>query len=158
MSRSKVCCISWLLVSLSLSGCATLKSLDLVPTKEIEFRADAEINDGNVLPVDVIYVAYFEELREITQYGPDEWFDSPRREQWTARETLSIEGGDVIEVTLDEKLLARAKIIVVYADFTNVTDPSAQQVVIDYAGQTRETVRVEESRRVPTNAALRYMD
>jgi hypothetical protein len=138
-------------------GCATFKPLDLIPTREIEFRAATQINGGNLLPIDVIYIAYYEELREVTRYGPDQWFDSPRRQGWAAKETLSLQGGDVITIELDRKLLARAKMVVVFADFESVTDPAAQQVVIDYAGQKRETVLVEESRLAPSNEALKYM-
>jgi hypothetical protein len=139
-------------------GCAGVKPITPVDTNKIVLTAAQEINNGKALPVDVVYITYVQELRQVVRYGPEEWFEGKKRELWNQKESISIQGGKTVVVPLDPRILERTVLLVIIADFENTVDPAKQQVIIDYAGQQEETILVKESSLMPENKSLRYIE
>lgn len=143
------------------SACAgsqeSLRPLEPLTTKVVEFRADPQINNGQPLSVDVIYITYAQELREVTRLGPNGWFAASKRGSWKLKESVLVEGGRTVEVTLDPLILERAVMLVIYADFKNTSDPADKQVIVDFAGRKKEVVEVTQKALEPANPSLRYV-
>lgn len=146
------------LVFLFLGGCGTtLRPIEPVETRYIEFRCDSVINGGKPLSIDIIYITYVQELREVSRIGPTDWFKTKKRDEWKFKEQVMLKGGDEAVVKLDPLILERTKLLVIYANYKNVLAPSAKQVVIDFAGKSSEIINVEKSRLQPNNKSLRYV-
>ena len=147
-----------LLFALFFTGCGTtLRPIEPVETRYIEFRCDSVINGGKPLAIDIIYITYVQELREVSSVGPTDWFKTKKRDEWKFKESLMLKGGDEAVVKLDPLILERTKLLVIYANYKNVLSPSAKQVVIDFAGKSSEIINVEKSRLQPRNKSLRYV-
>lgn len=151
---SLFCCLAMLVIS----GCgATLSPFKPIETRHIELRADNIINNGQDLEVDVIYITYVQELREVSRIGPELWFEKERRDQWKFKESVVMKGGDRVLVKLDPLILKRTVLLVVFANFVNEMDPGKQQVIVDYAGKERELIRVKKSSLFAENKSLQYI-
>jgi len=98
-------------------------------TETILFISDNEINEGMGLPVEVIYVTGSDDLKQVTDIGPDVWFESKEREGWPFKQTLMLKGGEEILFKLNKP--SETKYIVVFATFFRVKDQEAQQVILD---------------------------
>jgi hypothetical protein len=124
-----------MLVSL-FSGCAWMydekkQARGIVKTKSLTFKCDKQINQGMLLPVDIIYVTRFRMPREVISVGPNQWFDSVVREGWEEKQSLSLRGGDQKTVELNKGWLEHSKYLIVYADFKGVKTPAYQQIILD---------------------------
>ena len=134
-----------------LSGCGSSSS-NAVPKaeqewenlriKNIEFVCDQHINQGMLLPVDVIYITKFHMPREVIAIGPNSWFESLKRERWEARQTLSLRGGETRKLALNRLWLKDTKLLIVFANFKNVEEPLSQQIVIDHTANKRVRILV----------------
>lgn len=144
-------------VFLSLGCGVTLRPIEPVETRYIEFQCDPIINDGKPLAIDIIYITYVQELREVTRLGPRQWFETENREQWKFKESITLKGGDRAVVKLDPVILDRTVLLVIFANYKSVFDPAYQQVVVDFAGNDTETIEVQKSRLQPVNKSLRYV-
>lgn len=143
---------------LGVAGCgASMHPIEPVKTKYIEFKCEQGVNAGKALRIDVIYVTYVQELREVSRLGPKEWFKTEKREQWKFKESIVLNGGENLTVKLDPLVLKRTVLLVVFADFANELDPANQQVIVDFAGREKEVIWVERTRLQPKNEALRYV-
>ncbi len=159
MSRIRVSIVSLLfLLSLALAGCGGQVVIQPVRTQTLYFQADPKINYGQILPVDIIYVSFLHELRDIVAIGPKAWFDSDKRQNWPARQSLGIVGGQNLKVELNPALVSRSPFIVVFATFKGVTDPAPQQVVLDSQAGEVEVIQVRPHSLEPLNPALRDFD
>ena len=139
-------------------GCGTtLQPIEPIETRYIEFRCDSIINGGKSLAIDIIYITYVQELREVTRLGPKEWFETENREQWKFKESVMLKGGDQAVVKLDPLILERTVLLVIFANYKSVFDPAYQQVVVDFAGKETEIIEVQKSRLQPKNVSLRYV-
>jgi hypothetical protein len=159
-SRSTACSISALIVGVALlgTGCGTtLRPIEPIDTQYIELRCDSVINAGKPLAIDIIYITYVQELREVTRIGPTDWFKAKTRDEWKFKESVMLKGGDEAVVKLDPLILERTVLLVIYANYKNVLSPANKQVIIDYAGQSSEVIDVEKSRLQPVNKSLRYV-
>ena len=97
-------------------------------TKTILFKCDSDINQGMLLPVDVIYVTADDNLKEVTKIGPNDWFDSKERESWPHKQTLNLKSG--IEIRLKLNKPPETKYVVIFAPFFKAEDQEAQQVIL----------------------------
>jgi hypothetical protein len=147
MKKSKTTGISLLIVlfcTLLFSSCGGKKPLVPPPprnkTETVLFRCDRHINAGMALPVEVIYVTADDSLKQVTQIGPDAWFDSKEREGWPFKQTFMLTGGQEILVKL--KKPAETKFVVIFATFYKVKDKKAQQVILDPNGEEQEIIWV----------------
>lgn len=139
-------------------GCGTtLQPIEPIETRYIEFDCDKTINGGKNLQIDVIYITYVQELREVTRLGPKQWFETENRNQWKFKESVILKGGDQAVVKLDPLILERTVLLVIFANYTSVFDPAYQQVVVDFAGKETEIIEVRKSRLQPENTDLRYV-
>jgi hypothetical protein len=121
-----------LLVLAMLYACALFRSPPeplRVDTLSILFKCDSEINQGMLLPVDVIFITADDNMKEVTKIGPTAWFDSEERQSWAHRQTLSLRSG--VEVRLILNKPPETKSIVIFASFFQVEDQHAQQVIIE---------------------------
>ncbi len=130
-----------------LSGCASshiheYEDIGTVKTKNITFQCDQHINQGMLLPVDVIYVTRYHMPREITSIGPDKWFNSYERDNWVERQSLSLKGGETKELKLNKLWLKNTKFLLVFADFKDVNGPYSQQLIIDQTARKKEKILV----------------
>lgn len=143
------------------SACAgsqeSLRPLEPLTTKVVEFRAEPQINNGQPLSVDVIYITYAQELREVTRIGPNGWFTASKRGSWKLKESVLVEGRQTVEVTLDPSILERTVMLVIYADYKNTNEPADKQVIVDFAGRKKEVVKVTPKALEPGNPSLRYV-
>ena len=113
-----------------------------IDTKTIVFECDKQVNQGLLLPVDVIYVTRYRMLREVTAVGPDRWFDSVERAGWEEKQTISLKGGDIKKLKLKRLWRDHSKVLVVYANFKGINGPHPQQVIIDHTTDSEEKIRV----------------
>lgn len=141
-------------VLLAASGCGGV-SIEPVETRTIIFKADSEINYQQLLPIDIIYVTYLHELRDLTSLGPNRWFNSDKRQNWAAKKSVSIVGGQRLVVELNSRLASRSPFIVVFATFKGVSDPAPQQVVLDSQAKQVEYISVHSHSLEAENVYLR---
>ena len=124
-----------------LNSCASrvheFEEIGTVKTKKITFKCDQHINQGMLLPVDVIYVTRYHMPREITSIGPDKWFNSYERDNWIERQSLSLKGGETKELKLNKLWLKNTKFLLVFTDFKDVNGSYSQQLVIDQTARKR---------------------
>ena len=146
------------LLALVAVGCGTtLRPVEPVGTRYIEFQCERKINGGKPLAIDIIYITYVQELREVTRLGPREWFEAEKRKEWKFKESVMLKGGDQAVVQLDPLILERTILLVIFANYKSVFDPAYQQVVVDFAGKETEIISVQKSRLQPKNVSLRYV-
>lgn len=130
-------------------GCSFLKArrsdgndLGKIKTKQIIFQCDKVINQGLLLPVDVIYVTRYHRPREVIAIGPNKWFNSLQRERWETKQTLGFTGGETKTLKLNKLWLKNSKLIIIFANFKDVKDPGSQQVIIDRSGKRKKKILV----------------
>lgn len=102
-----------------------------IRTKSLTFKCDRQINQGMLLPVDIIYVTRFRMPREVISVGPNQWFDSVVRENWAEKQSLSLKGGDEKTVKMNKGWLDNSQYLIIYADFKGITMPAQQQIILD---------------------------
>ena len=162
LSPSTVCYTSAIAISIALvlgsAGCGgAIPPFEPVQTRAIGFQADSVINNDQALEIDIIYITYVGELREVTRLGPTAWFKAEKRSQWKFKESFIIKGGQKAMVELDPLILKRTVLLVVYANYANTPDPTDKQVIVDYAGQNKEIIFVKQSNLEPKRRSLRYV-
>lgn len=131
------------LILLSAFSCCLLPEPQKPPqnmTKTILFKCDNSINEGMILPVDVIYITADSGLKEVVKIGPDAWFDSEERDLWLFKQTLMLGGGDEILLKLSKP--PETKFIVIFASFFKVKDKKVQQVILHPDAIEQEVVWV----------------
>ena len=144
--------------ALSLLSCgAAIRPMEPLTTAFLELQVDDHINNGQSLTIDVIYITYVQELREVTRLGPDEWFRGGHRSQWKFKESVKVNGGEQQIVALDPLVLDRTVMLVIYANYENILNPAAKQVIIDFAGLEREVIEVQSTGLHPKNKSLQYV-
>ena len=102
-----------------------------VKTREMVVYLEKNFNQGQLLPVDVIYIADPNDYKEILGIGPDAWFDHPKRFGWTQKRMLKFKQGDYVKLSFDLSGAKKMKYIVVFADFIHLQGAKGQQVVFD---------------------------
>ncbi len=141
----------FLLLNISmLSSCGSSKgsvaneerNVGKIQAKSIIFQCDKKINQGMLLPVDVIYITRYHRPREVISVGPNNWFNSLEREKWETRQTLSLKGGETKTLELNKLWLKETKLLVIFADFKDVEEPHSQQIIIDRSGKHKEKILV----------------
>ena len=113
-----------------------------IQTESIVFQCDKFINQGMLLPVDVIYVTKYRRPREVISVGPNNWFNSLERERWETIQTLSLKGGETQTLKLNKLWLKNTKLLVIFANFKGEKDPHSQQIIIDKSGEQTEKILV----------------
>ena len=159
MSRTKVFTVSlFLAVFLLMSnGCGGGSAFQPVVTQTLVFKPDKQINDNQLLPVDIIYVTYLHQLRELTAIGPGAWFDSDKRASWLPKESVGVVGGTIKKVELNRLLTSRSPYVVIFANYKDVTNPSDQQVILDYEAYEEEFIYVHPHALEPANPDLKEL-
>lgn len=109
-----------LIISIFMTGCSTMI---------ISIEADKDINDGILLPVDIISVNE-SFAGKVSDIGPQDWFGHYYREKLSPDElnTLAIAGGQNRRVKV--KIHSGVERIIVYTDFENIDDRDSQQVIL----------------------------
>jgi hypothetical protein len=98
-------------------------------TEVIWFKTDRRINDGMLLPAEIIYVTADREVASLTAIGPDAWFDSPERDKWPHKTPLMFRNGQDLRYRLREKP-PETHSVVVFFSFYGVDAPEVQQVIL----------------------------
>lgn len=127
------------------SGCRTM---GMGRRAAVLLECDPQINEGLILSVDLIW-ADERGQKEILNIGPDRWFSHDYR--WGLTEThltrLDLRGGGSRQVNL--RAPSGAVVLIVFADYGNVTDPNAKRLVIQAGGIVRAQrvhIRVHEDK------------
>ena len=117
--------IKWLLVCIALSGCAGPKYTDVT----LSIKADTSINDGVLLPIDVIAVDE-SKAESVLSISPEEWFGNDMRERLTSEEIqkLAVKGGGAR--TVNVRVRSEVGRIIIYADYENTSERDRQQIII----------------------------
>ncbi|MFH1097765.1 MAG: hypothetical protein ABH886_06015 [Candidatus Desantisbacteria bacterium] len=121
-----------------MAGCVT--QITLV------FRCDNVINEGLLLPVDVILVTQ-EEEKAILQIGPNAWFESEYRNNLAKEQIvkLALVSGETKEIPID--VSQQKGVAIIFADYTNLTGQDTKQLVIhspQLRGYATKYIRVGE--------------
>jgi hypothetical protein len=128
----------------SCSSCFLFPPKPYVPprneTKTIVFKCDRHINSGMALPVDVIYVTAEDDIKKVTEVGPDAWFESKDRENRPFKETLMLKGGEEINLELSKP--PETKFIVIFASYYQVQHQKEQQVILTPNAKEEEVIWV----------------
>ncbi len=152
---TKILCVYLVLGCL---GCgASIQPFSPIKTRHIEFHCEQMINNRQDLAIDVVYVTYVHELRELTRLGAKQWFKGQHRAEWKFKESITVQGGDTLVVKLDPIVLKRTVLLVIYADYQNVLLPTDLQVIVDFAGKKREVIEVKNTGLQARNKSLRYV-
>ena len=159
MLLTRVCIASLMgLVLILAVGCGGKKipgsDGNALGVREIVFKADPYINQGQVLPVDIIYISYLERLREITTMGAEAWFNSSKRNAWPAKQSLLIKGGQTVTIATDPRLRETSAYLLIMAEYMDVISPHKQQVVMDSEANSREVIIVRPQSLEPENQEL----
>ncbi|MFP4348321.1 MAG: hypothetical protein ACOC3W_02500 [Thermodesulfobacteriota bacterium] len=153
--RGKVSAKNLVLIVLLLTagGCASTETevvdYGLIPTRRITFYCDERINQGQLLPVDVIYIQRYHMPSQVISLGPDQWFDHIERDRWEEKQTLGLTGGEEKTLQLNRRWLANTKFIVIYADFKDVSVPYSQQIILDASADRSVGITVMPRSLVP---------
>ncbi len=112
---------------------------------KLVFHCEDNINQGLLLPVDIISVSKGEE-KSILQIGPDAWFESEYRETLpdTKLIKLALNNGAIQEVKIDVSR-KNDEIVIIFADYRDVIEQDAQQIIIypeKWRGYVKGTVMV----------------
>ena len=131
MSLKKLGVLCLILVLL-FSGCTvkrTVKKLLQVTTVVISLEPRGCVNDGVLLPVDII-VGDEQLGASVLGIGPDAWFDDPLRDRFAGDQIhrLAISGENTRKVTVH--LAEGTRRIIIFADYDQSDERSEQQVVI----------------------------
>jgi hypothetical protein len=113
-----------------------------IKTESIVFQCDKIINQGMLLPVDVIYITKYRMPRAVISIGPNRWFNSLEREQWETKQTLSLKGGETKTLNLNKLWLEDTVLLIIFANFKDVKDPDSQQIIIDESRRPNEKILV----------------
>ena len=98
-------------------------------TEVIWFKTDRRINDGMLLPAEIIYVTADREVASLIEIGPGAWFDSPERDKWPHKTPLMFRNGQDLRYRLAEKP-PETHSVVVFFSFFGVEAPEVQQVIL----------------------------
>ncbi len=103
-------------------------------TVKIAFQADNHINEGVLLPVDIIAVQD-SAVESVLDIGPETWFGHRMRERLISGKelfTFALSGGAKRKVKIS--VPKENKRVLVYADYENSEERDDQQVVITPSG------------------------
>jgi len=117
-----------MVIALYFSACGSA----YLKTETVHFRCDSNFNDGLILPVDVVYVTEGQTVEAVTEVSPDDWFDSPAREQWESKQSLSLKASEVrktVKVQLEKPEDTIAFVVV--ADYQSVGAEKSQSITFD---------------------------
>lgn len=131
----------WLLLSAVVLFSTACGGTQLLETKTVNFRCDSEFNEGLLLPVDLVFIPDGEKVDAVTGVSPDEWFDSDTRENWSARQTMSLSATNernTIKVVL--KKPGNTVALVIIADYRNLEKSKAQVIVLDSKAKENEDI------------------
>jgi hypothetical protein len=131
-------CLVLILFSIFCSACSSTK---LLMTKSVNFRCDSNFNDGFILPVDIVYISKGEKIDTITGISPDEWFDSPVREEWPHLQSLSFRESDLRATTkIELKKTKQTIAMVIIADYRGLDKQKAQMIIFDANSKEHEDI------------------
>lgn len=122
----KLCFLSLVVFAFSFFACAITRPFSTVT---LDFQSIKDINDGALLPVDIVTVEK-SVSDSVLEIGPDNWFGNGLRDRLTGEEIkhLAIKGGSTRQVKI--KVPSEVEKIIIYADYENNIDRAGQQVVI----------------------------
>jgi hypothetical protein len=130
-----------LLLLAMLSTGTACSSTKLLLTTDLSIRADSKFNDGFILPVDIVYIPKDETPDTILGISPDDWFDSPERENWPHIQTLSFRETDLRETTkITLKKAKETTAMIVIADYRGLSGPKGQMVLFDAESKEHEDI------------------
>jgi len=145
--RNLVNFVKWFLVGMVLSGCAA-QARPKYTDVSLSLQADAPINDGVLLPIDVIAVNEIK-ADAVLSVSPEEWFGNDMRERLTSEEIQKFaikDGGNRI---IDVRVPSEVGRIIVYADYENTSERERQQIII-FPGKDRfksnYSIRIQKNR------------
>ena len=115
--------ITFIVVLLVMAGC--------VPQVKLVFRCADNINEGFLLPVDIISVSQ-EEEKAILQIGPEAWFESEYRSKLTKEQLvkIAINSGKITEIAID--IPQKKSVVIIFADYMEITEQNPQQLIIHH--------------------------
>jgi predicted component of type VI protein secretion system len=128
--------------ALIVAACQSTPPIPTLKTRTLMLHCDREYNDGYLLPVDLVFIPNGEDMNTITEIGPDDWFDSDKRDQWAFRQSVSLLPGERRTVAVDLRRPAQPVAMVIFANFINLGSPKGQMVVFDTGAAETENVFV----------------
>ncbi|MBF0232052.1 MAG: hypothetical protein HQK65_03325 [Desulfamplus sp.] len=125
----KIVIIGLLVLFCMLLGCAKKNIIEEPTRVTLHFAAEKYINDGVLLPVDII-IAEGSIMDSILEIGPEKWFGHFQRDSLGQGELipLAISGGEIR--TKNILLTPGFNKIIIFADYEGNTDPAGQQLII----------------------------
>jgi len=139
--------VLWFLVGMVMSGCAA-QSRPKYTDVSLTLQADAPINDGVLLPIDVIAVNE-SKADSVLAVSPDEWFGNDMRERLTSEEIQKFAIKDGGSRTIDVRVPSEVGRIIIYADYENTSERERQQIII-FPGKDRfkrnYSIRIQKNR------------
>ncbi len=117
-----------LLIGVALAGCAA-PSAPRYTDVAVSLKADVPINDGVLLPIDIITV---NELKAdaVLAISPEVWFGNEMRERLTPEEIQKFAVKDGGTRKIDVRVPSDTGRIIIYADFENTSERVKQQIII----------------------------
>ncbi|MEK7813056.1 MAG: hypothetical protein AAB296_04785 [Candidatus Desantisbacteria bacterium] len=96
---------------------------------KLAFHCDDNINQGLLLPVDIILISKGEE-KNVLQIGYDAWFESEYRNNLpdTKLIKLALNNKEMRKVNID--VSQKNEMIIIFADYRDALEQDAQQIII----------------------------
>jgi predicted component of type VI protein secretion system len=117
-----------LLVGVALTGCAA-PTTPRYTEVAMSLKADVPINDGVLLPIDIITVNEIK-ADAVLAISPEVWFGNEMRERLTPEEIQKFAVKDGGTRKIDVRVPSDTGRIIVYADFENTSERQKQQIII----------------------------
>ncbi len=144
--KSAIFCLMWLLMAWG-SGSGCLSSLKpykpkFLRTKRIVFYLDRRFNQGQRLPVDLVFVTPKGSPRQVLSVGADRWFQQHKRDAWPFKQSLSFHQGMGGPIPVELKPPPDLTYVVILADYIDLKGARGQQVVLDAHSKKTEAIFV----------------
>ena len=125
-----------------MAGCASSYKPKLVETRRLVLFCDRELNAGQKLPVDIVYVPLRESLVAVTQVSVADWFEKDKRAAWPHLKAVSVSGLAPERMELKITPPAETQAIVIRANYLNVKGPEGLQLILDGSAKEEEIIFV----------------
>ncbi len=107
-------------------------------TETILFKCDKYINDGMLMPVELIYIVEGKDPAEVVAIGPDNWFYSEDRKKWPFKQAHMLRSGQDLLVELEKP--SHTVAVVIFFNLFGIDGQDAQQVILTTDAAKNEVI------------------
>ncbi|MCB2186393.1 MAG: hypothetical protein KQJ78_08250 [Deltaproteobacteria bacterium] len=114
----------------------------VLETKVLNIYLDRLFNQGQELPVDIAYATKEQPVQLLTGYGPQQWFEGKKRDEWPYKQGLMLNQGTSSPWPVTLNAPPHCNAMVVFANYLGLVGPRGQMAVFDAKSKPEEVVFV----------------